>query len=448
MGAYMTSAVLRGRRGLTLVEVVVALTVLLLALPLMLSLFSLGARTFGAGEVQSNLQQNTRLIADFISGQMRFAHEVQILGEDFEFHPECSHIYVREGSVVYRPPGPGDEQVLFEDISSDVTFSLVFADSEGGEDVLFFGITGEQQGAEYSITTEVLLLNASGITLDPEGDMEDEVGVGVRYVSPAPPPPMIRNVLLTHPGTGERTQGHVEGEQTQVRVAVSTYGVDNGTDVTLLAFEGDRTEPGVQDVTISPGTVDAEGHYVGQTSIFSDAAEFLVTFHQEVPPGTYKMQVRVDGIDEPLTRAYAVMPWGGLEVVTVEHITGAEDDLVFALRLLGWKLTPEYVITVGDWSRIESWTETGFLSAEDFSVWCDVPEVELAHSYEYDVHRDEMILALSSEQTLPEDLVVTVRIGGQQWQGLDDPDVSDVSVLRAHRSDTGMDCEFEIFRGG
>ena len=440
---YVTTMI-RWRRGLTLVEVLVALTVLLLALPLMLSLFSLGSRTFGAGEVQSNLQQITRLSVDFISREMRFAHEVQVLGEEFEFHPQCSHIYIRDGSVIYQPPEPAEEQVLLEAISSEVTFSLAFAEGDGGEDMLLVRVTGGQEGTEYSVTTEVLLLNARGITFDPEGDIADGVGVGVRYVSPTPPPPMIRNVLLTHPGQEEILQGHVEGEEVSVHVTVNTFRVEDGTSAHLLIFEGEASEPGVLDVTISPGSADAEGYDVGERSIFHNTAEFLVTFHQEVPPGTYKMQVRVDGIEEPLTRAYVVMPWGGLEVETVEPILGFEDDLLVTFRVLGWKLASEHDIQVGDWAPVESWAEKGFFEAGDFIISCDDPEAELAHRYEYDSYLDVMMLSISSEQALPADSRVTVRISGLQWKDLEHPESV---ALEAYRSDTGMGCDFEVFVG-
>ncbi|MFO8059634.1 MAG: hypothetical protein R6U70_03130, partial [Bacillota bacterium] len=376
--------------------------------------------------------------------EMRFAHEVQILGEEFEPDSDCSHIYVSDGAVVYLPPGSGegDEQILFEDISGEVTFSLAFAESDEGEDILFFRITAGQGDAEYQLTTEVLLLNAAEIILDPEGEMEDGVGCGVRYVSPMPPPPMIQTVLLTDPGSGQILQGQVEGEEVDVRLVVNTVRVENGTPVTVLVLEGEEDEVGVADVTISPGNLDAEGYCYGNRSIFDNSAEFTITFGEEVPPGTYKVQVWVEGVDEPMTRAYVVMPWGGLEAAAGGPVSDPDDELIFTLQVLGWRLVPEHAISLRDWTQVESWTVAGALAEDDFSVSCDQAGIEIQHSYAYDPHLDAMVLTLYSEDALQEDATVTVAVTGQEWVIAAG---SQICSLQARRSDTGLGCEFDVF---
>ena len=174
-----------GQSGVTLVELIIALSLLAVVIALGYNYYFFGASTFERGEGRANVQQNIRLAADFMSNQLRYAQNMEILDappDPGSYEDDYNYILVsNEGQITHVEEG--DEKNLLSPISQGLNFNLGFdtatvQDAEGEEvkagegKALSFSIeTGE---SEYNIESANYLRHL-------EGSIEGEEGVALRY---------------------------------------------------------------------------------------------------------------------------------------------------------------------------------------------------------------------------------------------------------------------------
>lgn len=179
---------LNDKKGLSLVELIVAMSILLLVLAIAYPLYAFGERSFRVGSSQSIIQQNIRMASDFVSREVRYATNLRIYADmasagipnpipsDHEFN-----YIVIDGSVIKHLDKDG-ETIIPQGLSDGVIFDLVFQRKSGN--ILYVKISGTDNVRSYDIETEVLLLNTS--------TLNDLSGKVIRYKKlPAPPQPLV-----------------------------------------------------------------------------------------------------------------------------------------------------------------------------------------------------------------------------------------------------------------
>lgn len=149
------------RKGLTLVELLVALAILGIVLALGHTIYSFGMRSFTIGENQSIVQRDVRAASMFITGELRNATRLELSdtpGSKAKYHS----IYVSESilkeaypdGTILNVTGAVIDSVLFE-------VRRVNPGTPQERSILSFTVEGISKGMQpYRIESEVLLNNA------------------------------------------------------------------------------------------------------------------------------------------------------------------------------------------------------------------------------------------------------------------------------------------------
>ncbi len=164
-GMSVLARLLFKEKGLGLVELIIALSLLSLVLAGGYMLYHFGYTSFVVAEGRSDVQQNVRMVADFISGQLRHATEVRLMGGAVTI-PAASaleedehYIFVNEdGFVEYRTKGIS--RIIPGQISEKIQFALSFAKSSTHDNILSFRVDGTRNSEQtYSLLTKVFVEN-------------------------------------------------------------------------------------------------------------------------------------------------------------------------------------------------------------------------------------------------------------------------------------------------
>ena len=177
------------KQGTTLIELLIGSSLLVIVLGIAFSLHSFGTTSFSSGASRVDVQQNARLAADFITSEIRFAKNVDIL-ESFsssgEFAENFHYIFLESGSIMYKEKG---ENLLekFSDISQKVDFELSFTISDDlhndNDNVLKLIVSAEDDNArDFEVKTEVIILNLTDKIIKLENN---KPGTGIRFQLPS-----------------------------------------------------------------------------------------------------------------------------------------------------------------------------------------------------------------------------------------------------------------------
>jgi prepilin-type N-terminal cleavage/methylation domain-containing protein len=164
--------------GLGLIELLIVITLLSITLTIGYGVYYYGNVTFSKGEAQQNLQQNVRQTAAFITNEIRFASEVEILSESpLSFETGWSYIYLKDddNESVYIRNDDGDNPIPVI-IADDTTYgSGALSFNGAGSNVLQFTLTASNNNQNYNIESQVQPLNIIGNIVGSNN------GVAVRY---------------------------------------------------------------------------------------------------------------------------------------------------------------------------------------------------------------------------------------------------------------------------
>jgi prepilin-type N-terminal cleavage/methylation domain-containing protein len=154
---------LKTNKGVTLIELIVSLMILSIALLIAYSLFFFGNRTFSKGVDQFNVQSNIRLASDYITSQIRYATDIQILGsmDSNKISDPFNAIDAYENYIFYD----GERIVRLSKYSSNSFLigtggEVTFSSTSPGE-ILNFTVSGVDSQQNYHIDSEVKPLNLS-----------------------------------------------------------------------------------------------------------------------------------------------------------------------------------------------------------------------------------------------------------------------------------------------
>ena len=259
----------------------VALVLLCVILGVGYSFYYFDVQTYNIGSAQSNVQQNVRLAADFITKEVRYATSLEIRSSPSTPSVGYYDIYINNsnGTISYYKNGVLEPTVL-NGISNGVTLALEFKQTVDNNNLLYFKVTGSSNGKNtYSIDSEVLVSNLGSDVIQDNSDVSG--GLVIRYTKPAEEPPMVavtgvaldyESLSLTAGGAAvnlvatvsptDATNKNVIWESSNVSVAAVANGVvtplSQGTAViTVTTVDGGFTDTCA--VTVCPAIVAVTG---------------------------------------------------------------------------------------------------------------------------------------------------------------------------------------------
>lgn len=151
--------IIKNKRGLTLLELIIAMGILSIVLMCIYSLFGFGNTTFTRGTRQSDIQSSIRLASDYITQQIRYSTEMKIL--DDAAIPSLADIE------------PYENYIYFDSTNNTIThinkyFTKTIPIGHPGSieftslspfKLLKFDIQAENRGQSYNINSEVISMN-------------------------------------------------------------------------------------------------------------------------------------------------------------------------------------------------------------------------------------------------------------------------------------------------
>ncbi|MHB1454469.1 MAG: PilW family protein [Saccharofermentanales bacterium] len=152
----------RTDRGMTLIELVIAMAIAGIVASAAFSLFIFGNRIFGLGNKQYNVQSNIRLAANQITDEIRYAVDIEIL-DDMDAsalsNPAGIGHYI---NYAYYDDGQKAIVILNRDESRAIPIEpggqLLF-NQAASEDSLVLTITSTDDGQVFSVDSEIFCLN-------------------------------------------------------------------------------------------------------------------------------------------------------------------------------------------------------------------------------------------------------------------------------------------------
>ncbi len=153
-----------GERGLTLVELLVAMAIAGLMIGGVFAFYMFGSKVFNTGTEKAGLQRGLRMAAEIITKEVRFTHELDIVEDvpvDYgSLEEDERYIYLQESAAGGGNPagrivilGRNGETVISSDIPvTGLTFNLE-------EKMLEFELKAAGKKGDYSLESKVYLFN-------------------------------------------------------------------------------------------------------------------------------------------------------------------------------------------------------------------------------------------------------------------------------------------------
>lgn len=178
----MIKSLLNDERGLSLVELLVALTITGLMLSGVFAFYIFGSKVFKTGTEKAGLQHGLRQAAEIITREVRYATELDTIDDIPENYGPLDdnerYIYLKESNG--EEESPGGRIVLLDqhgetDISAGIPVTGLTFSLDGK--MLDFELKSTGKRGEYSIESKVWLFNTGAL-------IEKEPAGVIRYVKP------------------------------------------------------------------------------------------------------------------------------------------------------------------------------------------------------------------------------------------------------------------------
>ncbi len=284
------------KNGISLVELLIVLLILNIILALGYMFYSFAMRSYNVGEARSNVQQNVRIASDYISRQLRYAFEVQILDSSFaipttvDSDDDFNYIFINENNAIEHRHKDGSYVIFGGESSGVETDYLEFeiSEAEGGESILKYTISAISVGAvyqEYSLVSELFINNLS--LLDNKiKNVDVTTGTAIRFISNPDAPASV--------------------------LALPTV-IESGSIATNLTFTLVLSFAKFNDGDLKPYTeldVAFDGFDFSITKIDAHTASLVIYNHKD-SFGTGKITIKVGAFsnyDSPVETTVTVMP--------------------------------------------------------------------------------------------------------------------------------------------
>ena len=313
-----TGHFLRDSSGFSLLELTIAVLLLAAVISIGFTFYFFSVLSFGVGEKQVDVQQNARIVANFLSEELRIAERIIIIDEytgdlkelDFQALKDdmgididdpaddpanrfyVYFIFLRDNSIYYQEvDGTDQPAVLLEGISQKVDFDLAFKKSEEKDNLLRFDVsaTNKDDGRTYHLDSEVLALNLDNIE---DELLSSDEGTAIVYQVPAPFP-SIRGVTL----------------QPSEIISYGTFDLDIKV-ITNEVSDGRIVTPEVRKINQDGPSSPVAGviYDPAEPEVLNDESEFRITLPATAYFGDYYVLINVDSVSFPRYRIFYLLP--------------------------------------------------------------------------------------------------------------------------------------------
>jgi prepilin-type N-terminal cleavage/methylation domain-containing protein len=158
---YQKNSACRYQAGVTLMELLVVLMLLVIVLGIAFTFYYFINHSFNRGSDQHVLQTDIRLAGDFITKEIRNATEIEVLPVPFEEDPSWRYIYLESNSIKSKVAG-AVSSITEETIVGTELFAFR-KDEPSGRYFVKIEIQGKKKEEQYTLTTEILLNNIKSV---------------------------------------------------------------------------------------------------------------------------------------------------------------------------------------------------------------------------------------------------------------------------------------------
>jgi len=143
------------QRGLSLLELMITLSLIVVVLSLAYMYFGFGVQAFERGEKLTIAQMGVRSASDFITSELRYANQIEINPENGLDETGFRYVYLDNDSIRFRNVD-GSESYLANSYDDSIVYDIQFS-SNVPDDVVIFTIDADN--GFYTLNTRVQALN-------------------------------------------------------------------------------------------------------------------------------------------------------------------------------------------------------------------------------------------------------------------------------------------------
>ncbi|MDW7661065.1 MAG: prepilin-type N-terminal cleavage/methylation domain-containing protein [Bacillota bacterium] len=168
--------------GVTLIELIIVVALIGIVISVIFSMFFFGSGTFSRGESQYGLQNEARLAIDSLSRDLRFVREIEIVDDFDAATPEPYETIVYFDSV--------NNQIVKTFAGITTTYNLNTTSSnplvfkKTSSNTLHYKLDGQDDGQDYILQSDLLLLNVVEIDVSNLTDTTDLTGEVILFKTP------------------------------------------------------------------------------------------------------------------------------------------------------------------------------------------------------------------------------------------------------------------------
>lgn len=163
MPGSLFKAMAKEQAGLTVVELLIAVTILVFVLAGAYTFFSFGWSSFDRGTDRAVVQNNLRMAAEAITKEVRFAEGISIIDASDVPDPvvDDTYLFINNDSRIEKKDSNGSS-IIPHELDSNVSLELGFERSSSN--VLKVVIT--ETGSNMTLETEIRILNIPGSSIE------------------------------------------------------------------------------------------------------------------------------------------------------------------------------------------------------------------------------------------------------------------------------------------
>ncbi len=166
--------------GFSLVELMIALSLLGIVLALGFMYFNFGVQAFDRGELKTIAQNAARFTAGYATTEIRFANEIEINPTDGISESGYKYIYAHDnGSIVSRDEN-GHERVLADSQADSMDYHIYFT-SNVPYDVVYFYIIADMDD-DINLSDYITIDEEEDLWEFDEQGLEDDAGKGLYFL--------------------------------------------------------------------------------------------------------------------------------------------------------------------------------------------------------------------------------------------------------------------------